>query len=530
MKRKGIIILGGILLLMVVFFAYRSISLGRATRAAQANLQTAPAERGTLVARIGASGTVRSNQSAQLSWQTSGAVSEVKVKVGDQVSSGQELASLQQSSLAQNVILAQADLVSAQKELDDLLNSTLQRAEALQAVEDAQNALDDLNNPGLPQAEAEKAIADLQKAVEDAQRRVQNLQSPANQSSIDEARAQVTLAKDRLDKAKEKYAPYANKPEDNLTRANLLSQMAQAQQQYDAAVRNLNGLQGTAGPTEQAIAQANLEKAQAELAEAQRNQERTKDGPSQAEIGIAEARLADAQREWERLKDGPSAADIAAAQARVAAAEATLRQMNITAPFVGIVTQVAGQAGDQVNAGTPAFRLDDLSRLLVDVQVSEVDINQIQIGQAVFLTFDSILGKEYHGQVVEVASVGEENQGVVNFTVTVELADPDVQVKPGMTAAVTITVSELSDVLLVPNRAVRQLDGKRVVYVLQNGAPVPVPLTLGQSSDTHSEVLEGELQEGDQIVLNPQTDFSQFGPGNQGGSGGGGPFGGGGTP
>jgi HlyD family secretion protein len=101
-----------------------------------------------------------------------------------------------------------------------------------------------------------------------------------------------------------------------------------------------------------------------------------------------------------------------------------------------------------------------------------------------------------------------------------------------MTAAVTVTVSELSDVLLVPNRAVRSLDEDRVVYVLRSGASVPVQVRLGRSSDTFSQVLEGDLKEGDLIVLNPQTDF-QFGPGGQGGPGGGAFFGkssGGGTP
>ncbi len=70
-------------------------------------------------------------------------------------------------------------------------------------------------------------------------------------------------------------------------------------------------------------------------------------------------------------------------------------------------------------AGQTAFRLDDLSRLLVDVSVSEVDINSVAVDQPVTLTFDAILGKIYNGKVVEVAQVGTSDQGVVNFKVTV---------------------------------------------------------------------------------------------------------------
>jgi len=165
-----------------------------------------------------------------------------------------------------------------------------------------------------------------------------------------------------------------------------------------------------------------------------------------------------------------------------------------------------------VAPGVQAFRLDDLTHLLVDVQVSEVDINRIQIGQPVTLIFDAILDREYNGVVIEVALVGSLTQGVVDFTVTVELTDADAAVKPGMTAAVNIVVSQLEDVLLLPNRAVRVLEGQRVVYVLRGTNPDPVKVTLGASSETMSEVLDGELSVGDQIILNPPTVFDQSGP------------------
>jgi HlyD family secretion protein len=455
---------------------------------------------------------VHANQSAELNWQTTGTIGEVMVSVGEAVQRDQVLATLEQTTLPQTVILAQADLVSAQKALDDLKNSTLQQAQAQQALDQAQKALDDARSSELAQANAQQALAAAQKAVENAGRLVRDYQSPANQSYIDEAQAQVTIAKDQLDKAKEKYRPYANKSEDNLRRAQLLSEMSRAQQQYDLAVRNLNSLQGTAGASDQAVAQANLAQAQAQLADAQREWERVKDGPSAAEVSVLEAQLADAQRQWERVKDGPDPDDLGAAEARVAAAQAALNQANLIAPFEGTVTEVSSKPGDQAAPGVPAFRVDDLSRLLVDVQVSEVDINRIQVGQEVSMVFDAINNQEFHGSVKEVAPVGTTEQGVVDFTVTVELTDPGDAVRPGMTAAVNIIVDQLEDVLLVPNRAVRVREGNRVVYVLKEGDLQPVEITLGASSDTDSQVLDGELNEGDQIVLNPPLEFESNGP------------------
>ena len=509
-----------VLVLVAAFFFYQQ---SQAQQLSTTEYQTQPVSRGTLTAIVGATGTVRSNQSAWLTWDTSGTVAQVEGFVGMTVARGDVLASLEQTSLSQNVILAQADLVSAQQNLNALYDTALQQAQALQSVEDAQQTLDDLLNPELQQAKSLQAIADAEKAVDDAERTLRSLQSTASQADIDAQKAQVIIAKNALDRAQEKYDPYANKPEDNLIRANLLAQLSAAQDTYDRAVRDLNGMTAaTADPIDLAVAEAELATAQANLVETQRDYENVKDGPSEAEIALAEANLADAQETYDDLLSGPNPDDIAAAEARVAAAQATLTQIAITAPFAGEITAVKALPGDQVSPNTQAFRLDDLSRLLVDVEISEVDINQIKVGQAVELTFDAIIGAEYAGTVTDISPVGEEVQGVVNFLVTVELLNPDEHVKPGMTAAVSVITSTLEDVLVIPSRAVRTVDNDLVVYVLENGLPTPVTITLGASYDSQSEVLTGDLVEGDLLVLNPPSTPLQFqGPENGGPLGGG---------
>jgi HlyD family secretion protein len=107
---------------------------------------------------------------------------------------------------------------------------------------------------------------------------------------------------------------------------------------------------------------------------------------------------------------------------------------------------------------------------------------------------------------------------VVNFQVTVELLDADEAVKPGMTAAITIVVNRIEDVLLVPNRAVRVEDGQRVVYIMRDGLPEMVSVQLGASSEMYSELVEGDLQEGDLIVLSVMDSLLDFGPPHRGGA------------
>jgi HlyD family secretion protein len=229
---------------------------------------------------------------------------------------------------------------------------------------------------------------------------------------------------------------------------------------------------------------------------------------------VAQGQLEDAQKEWDRLKNGPDPNDVAAAQARVDAAQATLNFSRLAAPFAGTVTEANPKVGDQVSPGTTGFRVDDLSRLQVDVQVSEVDINSIALDQPAVVTFDAVLGKEYHGKVVDVSRVGTSVQSVVNFSVTVELTDPDADVKPGMTASVTITIQSLENVLLVPNQGVHLVNSQRVVYILRNGQLLEIPVTLGASDDTMSVVTSGDLSVGDVLVLNPPANFR---PGQGGG-------------
>jgi HlyD family secretion protein len=431
---------------IVVFFALQGAG---AQQSAAGTLQTASVERGNLVATIGATGAVRAEQSATLLWGTSGTVEAVSAQVGDEVTANQILANLELSSLPQNVILAQID------------------------VEQAQDALT------LNVAEAAKALAEAQNTLEDAERVLYNLQNPGRQVDIDQAHANMILALDQLDKARDDYEPYANKPENNLVRANYLLRLTQAQQEYDAAVRLYNSYVGTANPTDIAIAEGQLALAQGQLEIAQRNYETSLGGDNGGRPSTAEAQLA--------------------------AAEAAFKLSFIEAPFAGTITDAYPNVGDLVSNGVTAFQIDDLSRMLVDVEVSEVDINRVQVGQTATVTFDAVLDRDYTGEVVGVAMAGNVESGVVNFRVTIELSDPDELVRPGMTAAVNVVVTELADVLIVPNRAVRVLDGQRVVYIQQNGQVVPVNVTLGASSETHSQILAGEIEEGDTVVLNPPT-------------------------
>lgn len=432
----------------------------RAQNSSLSTLQTSEAVVGSLTAQVGATGSVHANQAATLVFQTSGTVDEVRVATGQRVTKGSVLATLERTSMTANVILAQADLVAAERALEELLTSAT------------------------AQAQAELAKANAEKALKDAEYRwrVQQEGFRASPETIRDAEAKLLLADDEVARQKDLY----NMASSDSGRALALVSLTAARQQRDSALRNLNWYRGKPSDNDQAILDA--------------------------QVALARAQFEDAVRAWERVQDGPNANDVAAAQARVDAARASVELGQIQAPFAGTVTFVEVKPGDLVSPGTRAFGVADLGRLFVDVEIPEVDIDRIQVAQDVSLSFDAVPGRTYAGIVTTVGQVGTAVQGVVNFEVEVEVLEPDESIKPGMTAAVNIVVSQIEHVLLVPNRAVRVQDGQRVVFVMRDGAPVAVEITLGASSDSDSEVVSGDLQVGDLVVLNPPLIFSQNGP------------------
>jgi HlyD family secretion protein len=425
MKRTLIIIAVVIVIAAGAFFVVRN----NANNKVGSEYRTEKIERGNLTATVGATGTVRSNQNALLSWQTTGTVEVVNVSVGDRVSEDLTLASLESTSLSQSIILAQADIVSAEKALTDLLQS------------------------GTAEAQAR---VDLRKA--------------------DEVLETAQNYRDSLDE------PY----------------------KYEKIVYTV--INGSRVPTLKTVS---VDEADDETKE-----------EAEQDLALKQAQYDDALRAWERVADGVNEADVNAAQARVDAAQATLNLASLSAPFEGTVTQVDIMGGDQVSAGTLAFRVDDFSKLLVDVELSEIDINSVELGQLVSLSFDAILDKEYQGKVIEVGRIGKDVQGVINFTVTVELSDADDLVRPGMTAAVNIVVKEIENVLLIPNKAVRLVDGDRAIYLLKDDFPEMVEVRLGASADGMSVLVSDNIEEGAQVILNPPSEAS-FGDGPPGGRPGG---------
>jgi len=263
-------------------------------------------------------------------------------------------------------------------------------------------------------------------------------------------------------------------------------------------------------------AQANLDYCRADYTEEEIAE-------AELEVELGEARVARLQERVDVLAEGPDPDQVKILETQVAMAQSRLESPIIEAPFGGVVTVLNANHGDVVQPGIKAVQIDNLSKLYLDVQISEVDIPFVKVEQIAQLVFDAYFEDTFEGEVVEIAPVGTAVQGVVEYTVRIEMMDSDDRIKPGMTAAVNIVVDQKEDVFVVPNDAIVSIDGQEHVFVRRNDGYEGVAVTLGSYSDFYSEVLEADIEEGELIVLNPPDEITgemPFGGPPQGGFGG----------
>jgi HlyD family secretion protein len=314
---------------------------------------------------------------------------------------------------------------------------------------------------------------------------VNNLQYWQNPALVKNYYANFVLAKANLDKAQTNYDnTHAGQYINNANEAAAYNSLYIAQQAYNNA-QYYYSLYSQA-PTQNQKSQA------------------------QANLDLANATLKNAQVYLAALTGGTVPPDatgsdllkLQQAQLAVQTAQENLNAARLTAPFDGTVTQSNAIPKALVTAGTQAFRLDDLSNLVIDVQVVEVDINHVQIDQPATVTFDAIPNKTYTGKVLSTDLAGTSAQSSVNFNVNVQITNADAQVKPGMSANVTILTNKVENALLVPNTSIfTDANGGQFVYLVQNGATTKVPVTLGAVSDSLTQITGSSLKAGDTIVL-----------------------------
>ncbi len=514
--KKYWLLIGIVIVVCLGVSAYFIFSANKSSSdSQQTSVQTAIARRGDLVVYANAAGEVIPAREMGVGFDESGKIIEILVEVGDNVKAGDVLARLQTNNTAESIAVsianAELSVLNAQQDLDAIHdNWKIDSAQALKDVEDAQKALDDLRNSDTALKLAWETVVESQKAVADAERTYNITLSTASQADIDAAHAQVLLAEQALERAKDKYEPYANKPDDNLTKARLQASLSAAQAAYDAAVRNYNAMIGTGSDLDKDVAKAQLDTAQAQLDDAMREWERAKNGPSEGEIALAEAELASAQSRWEILKEGPDPVDVTLAQEELTRAKANLElakqsqaEIDLVAPMDGTILSIDANGGEYVN-NAAIMTLADLRHPFLRVYLDETDMDKVAVGYEADVTFDAIPDQTFTGKVISVNPSLVTVSNVKTIEAIVQL-DVNSFAKPmilpiGLNASVDIIGGRADKVVLVPVEAVREISpGEYGVFVMENGEPKLQMVEVGLMDFTSAEIISG-LKAGDIVT------------------------------
>lgn len=456
---RRILIIGGIVLAVVVVIAVIVLaSGGPANRAAGLDLRRATVLPGDIQVTISAAGKVEPEQTATISFPSSlvGIVDLVRVDVGDRVIAGDSLARLDNDTLRITHESALLDFEIQQLVAEQLLEppSSTELAGYQANVWAASQQYNDLVNPDPINSEIARLQAlQANSAFNQAYNRQRAQQWYLPDSQRENVQAQSGMAWVQSEMARLQYEQLANGPRSE-----------------DLAVA------GAAA----AVANAQLQQAAA--------------GPGELEIERSDIMVEQQQ--------------IAVERAREELANATLR-----APFNGIISAVNVKVGAPPPPGFPAFEMIDDSVFHINVEVDEIDVGDVEVGQQVFVSVDALPDYNFTGTVSSIAPSATDLSGVVSYIVRVDLDPTTAPLLAGMTTTVDIVIEEVAGRLSIPNWAIRidRRTGDTFVNIINDqGELIEIKVELGLRGDTFSEVMSG-LDEGQEVVVDQGSDVNFFG-------------------
>jgi HlyD family secretion protein len=406
-----------------------------------------------------ASGTIEASQ-VQISPEVSGKIAEVLVSEGDRVQAGQELVRLDQTLLLAQLEQARAALAQAQANYELVAAGTPaeQRQAAIAAVEleltSAQQALETLyDTADLARAQAEQKVAAADEARDKVQDRLDSLLSEADPEDVERAQSQVTIAADKLKKARDDYKKGLKYLDKNVARAIMQIKVSDAQTAYDMAVTRLNNLLGHANQIEVTLAESNVKLAEAALADAQRELDKVNDGPDPDALALAQRRVDSAETRLASAKAGPSVEQLSLAQAQVDSArraietlQVQLEKLVILSPTGGVVLTSSAEPGEFAMPGATLLVLGREDDKTITVYIPEDRYGQLSIGQPASVSADSFPGASFAATVVNIADQAEftprnvqtvEGRKNTVFAIKLKVDDPEDKLKAGMPADVT---------------------------------------------------------------------------------------------
>jgi RND family efflux transporter MFP subunit len=498
-KKRNIWII--IILVIIIAGAFFLFSRG----GGNGTIQTDVVKKQNLEETVLATGQVVSGTDLDLGFQSGGVVRSVLVKEGDKVFAGQTLASLNQSIALANLASAEGSLAQVQASYDKLLEgSTLENIRVYEdAVASAQHDLESAYNT------AKNYVSDAYTKIYSAYATVTSIQN-SYFSVSDQQGIKVQENWNDISEQMQTVKSYLDVAQINPSEQNIDTALLQTRSALENIYNDLGIIRNQCDNGVYFSRVSSTDKASLDTQKGYINTTLTSITTSQQNITSYKIALQKAQHQLDLQKAPPTQADvdlakakIISAQAQVDSARASLRNLIIIAPSAGTITEVDIKVGEQASATAKAIVLQDVNNLYAEANVSEANIATLLVGQTVDYTFDA-LGPDRHfeGTVLTVNPASTVISGVVDYKIKGSLENI-LEIKPGMTANMTILVSEKENALAVPSTAVINKTNKKYVRVIDDLKKLTyheVEVQIGLQADGGLvEILSG-LNEGETII------------------------------
>ena len=262
-------------------------------------------------------------------------------------------------------------------------------------------------------------------------------------------------------------------------------------------------------------ARANLEKANAALIDAKRTLDRASELFSESLVARSNLDTSETNYKIARAQASFAKAQIAQLSAALKFAETNLKYTDIFSPVDGVVISRNVNIGQTVVASfqSPILFIiaQDLTKMQIDTNVNEADIGRIRDGQEVEFTVDAYPETVFKGRVWQVRNAPIIVQAVVTYDVVITVDNPELKLRPGMTANASIIIAHKRGVLKIPNSALRfvpadveaakTLQKGYGVWIVENGKLKRISITIGISDDNYTELASGGIKEGNELVV-----------------------------
>lgn len=539
------------ILLAAIVFTGAAISIYAASKAGKSPYELTEVKRGQIIQEVSVTGRVKPAESVDLAFERSGKVQSIGANVGDKVSAGQTLITLNNSDLAAQVAQAQANLQREQANLDQIRSGA--RPEDLQiaqtAVANAQKSLADAEtsltntknsaelalsnlydkigdilsdayvkaddavnkqldgiyinpdstNPQLTFYTTSQATADATWKRQTAGSSLRNLRNSINALPLDNVGRDAALI--AADNDLTVILDFLNSLSDALAGASGISPatLSGYKSNVNLARANVNAALTAIKTQKQSIA-------------SQKAANQSNINTAQTAVNTAKSSLASAQDNLALKQAGSTAEQIKAQEAQVRyasanlqSAQAQLEKTIIRSPIAGIVTKQAAKVGEIITANTPIVSIISDAQFEIEANIPEADIAKIKIGQSAKVTLDTYGNEEIFAATVTSVDPGESIvEGVATYKTKLQFNQNDDRVKSGMTANLDILTNKKENALYIPQRALLQLNNEK--FVLTPGAgniteEKEVETGL-KGTDGNLEIIGG-LNEGEMIIATP---------------------------